>query len=203
MKKIAIIEDDLVMAKFLERKIKTFDGYEFCGIFNNPKLFLESNLLVDIIILDVSLPEISGLEAIPLILKKFPGVYIVMNTIHSDAETIFNSLKLGAVGYIDKQEMGAGIKDILDTVSLGGGFMTPSIAKQVINHFKTPTAHLKSLTKREKEIAEAILDGLSYKLIASKLNISLDTVRMHIKNIYKKLNINSKGELFKIMNTPL
>jgi DNA-binding NarL/FixJ family response regulator len=205
MKKIAIVEDDLVMAKLLEKKINSLDGFDCSGVYINPKLFLsiDPSSIPDIVILDVSLPEISGLEAIPLILEKFPKVHIVMNTIHDDAETIFNALKLGAVGYIDKHEMGIGIEEILHTVSLGGGYMTPAIARKVITHFQTPSTHFKTLTKREKEIAEAILDGLSYKLIGDKFHISLDTVRMHIKNVYKKLNINSKGELFKIMKSPI
>ena len=113
-----------------------------------------------------------------------------------DATTIFSALKAGAVGYIDKQSFDDNIEEVLESVSNGGAFMTPKIARKVIENFKTPK--VTNLSDRELDVVNGILEGMSYKLIADQNNISIDTVRSHIKNIYKKLSINSKAQLFNL-----
>ena len=121
-----------------------------------------------------------------------------MNTIKDDPDTIFSALKKGASGYIDKQSLNLNFEDILNTVANGGAYMTPLIARKVFDSFQQIKNNFEQLTKREMEITNSILKGLSYKMIASDLGISLDTVRFFVKNIYRKLKINSKGELFRI-----
>ena len=141
-------------------------------------------------------PGMNGLDAIDLILKKYPSLSIIMNTIKDDTDTIVTALKKGAVGYIDKQSMDINMAEVLRAVSTGGAFMTPKIARIVFNSFQRTSTEFEKLSDRERDVTTAILDGLSYKLIAEKYNISINTVRMNVKNIYKKLRINSKGELF-------
>jgi DNA-binding NarL/FixJ family response regulator len=92
---------------------------------------------------------------------------------------------------------------VLNTIAIGGAFMTPSIARKVVANFQDPSNSLEKLSPREKEIANAILKGFSYKLVALEYGISIDTVRIHIKNIYRKLKINSKAQLFNLINQRL
>ena len=163
-------------------------------------LFLTDNIKFDIILLDIVMPEMNGLDAIEPILLKFPEALIVMNTIKNDQETIFTALKRGALGFIDKQSFEVNFEEVLQVVANGGAYMTPSIARKVVANFQEPTNSLEKLSPREKEIANGILKGLSYKSVAIEYGISIDTVRIHIKNIYRKLKINSKSQLFKLIN---
>ena len=142
----------------------------------------------------------NGLDAIEPILLKYPDSLILMNTIKDDQETIFKALKKGALGFLDKQSFDINYEEVLNIIANGGAFMTPSIARKVIENFQSPTFTLESLSPREKEIADGILNGLSYKAVALAHGISIDTVRIHIKNIYRKLKINSKSQLFNLIN---
>jgi DNA-binding NarL/FixJ family response regulator len=168
-------------------------------IFTNPIEFLLNPVEADIYLLDIVMPEMNGIEAIDRILKLYPNAAIVMNTIKDDSETIFKALQLGASGYIDKQSFEMNFKEVFASIENGGAYMTPKIARQVIAFFNQPRNISEQLTEREKDIVNGILDGLSYKLIADRYSISIDTVRMNVKKIYRKLKINSKSELFKIM----
>jgi DNA-binding NarL/FixJ family response regulator len=123
-----------------------------------------------------------------------------MNTIKDDQETIFTALKRGALGFIDKQSFDVNYEDVLLNIAKGGAYMTPSIARKVVSNFQDSNNTLEKLSPREKDIANRILEGLSYKLVAIECGISIDTVRIHIKNIYRKLKINSKSQLFNLIN---
>ena len=155
---------------------------------------------VELIILDLSLLDgESGLDYLPVLKKEFPDVEVIVVTSHDDSEHIFSALQSGANGYVVKGSALSDIDGAIHMIKNGGSFMSPSIARKVMEYFKgnkvTETVDLDVLTSREKEIAENIKDGLSYKLIAEALEISIETVRFHIKNIYKKLQVNSKAEV--------
>jgi DNA-binding NarL/FixJ family response regulator len=147
------------------------------------------------------MPEMNGVDAIDKILKKCPQASVVMNSEIDDSDTIYQIMQKGAVGFIDKQSFNKDIFKVLKSIENGGAYLTPKVAKKVMEFFSSPKKVLEPLSEREHEIANTILDGLSYKMIAEKMFISLDTVRSHIKNIYKKLNINSKTELFNVFKT--
>lgn len=198
--KVVIIEDDVVLTHYLSSKINEIKNFEVLKTYLNPVLFLADNLQFDIILLDVMMPEMNGLDAIEPILLKYPDSLILMNTIKDDQETIFKALKKGALGFLDKQSFDINYEEVLNIITNGGAFMTPSIARKVIENFQSPTFTLESLSPREKEIADGILNGLSYKAVALAHGISIDTVRIHIKNIYRKLKINSKSQLFNLIN---
>jgi DNA-binding NarL/FixJ family response regulator len=198
--KVIIIEYDVVLTHYLSNKINEIDNFEVVNTYQNPILFLADNLKFDIILLDVVMPEMNGLDAIDPILSKYPDALIIMNTIKDDQETIFKALKRGALGFIDKQSFDVNYEEVLNTIAIGGAFMTPSIARKVVANFQDPSNSLEKLSPREKEIANAILKGFSYKLVAMEYGISIDTVRIHIKNIYRKLKINSKSQLFNLIN---
>lgn len=198
--KVVIIEDDLVIADVLKSRISEIENFIVVKNYTNPVLFLADNLQFDIILLDVVMPEMNGLDAIEPILTKYPEALIVMNTIKDDQETIFTALKRGALGFIDKQTFDVNFEEVLQIVANGGAYMTPSIARKIVANFQNPSTSFEKLSPREKEIANGILKGLSYKLVALECGISIDTVRIHIKNIYRKLKINSKSQLFNLIN---
>lgn len=198
-KTISVIEDDVMLANLMKDKINASLNYQCIEIFNSADKFLNKANGTDIVLLDVMLGGTNGIDAIKLILAKFPGSSIVMNTIKDDSETIFKSLQLGAAGYIDKQSFDLNFEEVFEAIENDGAYMTPKIAKKVIDYFqgsKTRKNPFETLTSRENDIAQGILDGLSYQQIAERHQIALDTVRMNVKKIYKKLQINSKGELF-------
>jgi DNA-binding NarL/FixJ family response regulator len=201
MKHIIIIEDDIHLAKLMQENINTIKNLQCASIFTNPIEFLASPMRADIYLLDIVMPEMNGLDAIEKILKLYPESIIIMNTIKDDSQTIFQALQLGASGYIDKQSFEMNFKEVFASVTNGGAYMTPKIARMVINYINRPNSITEKLTTRERDIVNGIVDGLSYKLIADRFDISLDTVRMNVKKVYRKLKINSKSELFKIMHT--
>ena len=198
MKKVIIIEDNSIIAELIQKQINNQGEYLCEKYYLNPVEFLKFNDSCDIILLDIMMPEMNGLEAIDKILAKLPNVSIIINSIKDDSETIFKALQKGAVGYIDKQSFDNSFIDVFKSVENGGAYMTPKIARKVMDFFNGKKKVLDNLTERETEIANTILEGLSYKMIGDKFGISIDTVRAHIKNIYKKLSINSKSQLFNI-----
>jgi DNA-binding NarL/FixJ family response regulator len=200
-KTISVIEDDVLLANLMKDKINESSNYQCDETFNSADKFLNKAKETDIVLLDIMLGASNGLDAIKPILTKFPKSSVVMNTIKDDSETIFTSLKLGASGYIDKQSFDLNFEEVFQAIENEGAYMTPKIAKKVIDYFHAPkkrTNPFETLTARESDIAEGILDGLSYLQIAERHSIALDTVRMNVKKIYKKLQINSKGELFNL-----
>jgi DNA-binding NarL/FixJ family response regulator len=200
-KTISVIEDDIILANLMKDKINESSSYQCIEIYNSADKFLNKANESDIILLDVMLGGTNGIDAIKPILGKFPNSSIVMNTIKDDSETIFTSLQLGAAGYIDKQSFDLNFEEVFEAIENDGAYMTPKIAKKVIDYFqrsKTRKNPFETLTSRENNIAQGILDGLSYQQIADRHSIALDTVRMNVKKIYKKLQINSKGELFNL-----
>jgi DNA-binding NarL/FixJ family response regulator len=151
----------------------------------------------EVLLLDIGLPGISGLGAMNMLKEKLPLVEIIMLTVHEEHDKIFRALKSGASGYLIKSTPLSEIKDAILAVSKGGSPMSPPIARKVINFFtqeKKDTLE-NPLSEREQTIVNYIVDGSNMKMIAANLNISVDTVKYHCKNIYKKLQINSKGEL--------
>lgn len=199
MKQIIIIEDDIHLARLMQDSINQLDNLECTRIYTNPIGFFNDPMQADIYLLDIVMPEMDGLTAIDKILKLYPDSNIIMNTIKDDSETIFKALQLGAIGYIDKQSFDINFKEVFEIIINGGAYMTPKIARMVISYINKPKAITEKLTIREKDIVNGIVDGLSYKLIADRYEIALDTVRMNVKSVYRKLNINSKAELFKMM----
>lgn len=199
MKTIIIIDDDIHLARLMQGKINAIEELKCMHIYTNPIGFLNNPKPADIFLLDIIMPEMDGLIAIEKILQLYPNSSVIMNTIRDDSETLFTALQLGATGYIDKQSFDMNFQEVFLTVASGGAFMTPKIARLVISYFNHTRFITEQLTEREKDILNGILDGLSYKLIASRHDVAIDTVRMYVKKVYRKLKINSKAELFKMM----
>ena len=151
----------------------------------------------NVLLMDIQLPGMSGIEGMKIIQQKYPDIEIIMLTVYHDSHKIFDSLKAGASGYLLKHTSLPEIKDAIELLMQGGAPMSPQIARKVITHFndRGQKQQESNLTNREQDIVNGLVDGLSSKLIADRLDISIDTVRAHIRNIYKKLHVNSKAEV--------
>jgi DNA-binding NarL/FixJ family response regulator len=150
-----------------------------------------------LILCDIGLPGRSGIEGLPLLKARLPTVDVLMLSVFADAKRVFEALCAGAVGYLLKNTPLPELKEHLLQVAAGGSPMSPSVARHVIASFHPAPAPAsgEKLTPREREIVQGIEDGLNYKLIAERLFISPETVRNHIRHVYRKLEVNSKGEL--------
>ncbi len=201
---LAIVEDDPVIRESLETYLGAHPALQFSIVAGSVEDFLEKAEKparvpkIDVMLLDIGLPGMSGIEGIRHIRQKFPETDIVMLTTFEEEDKIFKSLCSGACSYISKRTPLSTIQEAIFTIHRGGSFMSPSIARKVVQHFM-PKARKEEdiLSPRQQQIVEALVDGLSYKLIADKLSISIDTVRDHIKRIYKLLEVNSKAEVIR------
>lgn len=150
---------------------------------------------LDIILSDIGLPGMSGIEAIPLLKKKFGSASIVMLSVYADNDHIFKALCAGAVGYLQKDTPLEEVHESIKVILKGGSVMSPAIARKVMEYFAPKRTYNDPLTAKEHQVIIAMVDGLSYKMIGDRLGVSLETVRQHIKNIYRKLQVNSKAEV--------
>ena len=152
----------------------------------------------DVVLMDIQMPGINGIEAVVMLKEKYPGIKILMQTIFEDNEKIFNSILAGASGYILKNTSPARILEFIKETYEGGAPMSPAVATKVLKMVTEKSTSVKpinfNLSDREKEVLSSLVEGMSYKMIADACFISLDTVRSHIKSIYEKLHVHSKGE---------
>lgn len=195
-----IVEDDEEIRKAMVRYLNGHGDFTCdvaVGSVEELLAILNADNAPEVLIMDLGLPGMSGVEGITFVKKRFPKIDIIVFSVYNDSRKIFNSLQAGATGYLLKntplEEISAGIKSLAS----GGSPMSPQIARKVIEHF-APTKKdekVSPLSDKENEIVVAIVDGLSYKLIADRLNISIETVRFHIKSIYRKLHVHGKAEV--------
>lgn len=194
-----IIEDDAAIRDNIQKYLQRQERVACVLACESVEAFLSrmsSERPVDVLLLDIGLPGMSGIEGIPIIKERSPSVDILMLTVHHDPEKVFDSLRAGATGYLLKNTPLAEIVESIVQVCAGGSPMSPQIARKVIDYFGAGRkAHMELLTTREQEVVDGLVNGLSYKLIADKLHIGIDTVRFHIKNIYRKLHVNSRTEV--------
>ena len=196
--KIAIFEDNARYRESLEFIIVTTNDMELCGSFEDTNRLEQRIEAVrpDVVLMDINIPDKNGIEAVKEIKEKFPQVQVCMQTVFEDDDKVFASLCAGASGYILKNTPPDKILQAIREVNDGGAFFTPSIAKKVLHNFQLQPekAEYIQLTEKEKEVLKYLVDGLSYKMIADKVAVSFHTIHSHIKNIYEKLHVNSKGE---------
>ncbi len=192
--RVAIVEDDLEIRTHLAMLLENEPEITCKNLFHTVKTALASLNpdTVDVILLDISLPGTSGIEGIPLFREKLPDTEIIMLTIHQQDQFVFEALCAGASGFLTKFTPSNRIISAIKEVHNGGAPMSTKIARMVVSSFRKRTNP--NLSKREKEVLNELCDGKSYKMVADALNISRDTVRSHIRNIYKKLEVNSKSE---------
>jgi DNA-binding NarL/FixJ family response regulator len=195
---LAIVEDDkhirqLLMDYFEKDKTQFVEVLSFNSV--EEILNYPANLDKYIVLLDINLPGMSGVDGIFYIKQKWSMIEIIMISVLSDSNNIFKSICAGASGYLDKDTPLSKIKEAIIDLSQGGSPITPAIARKVFEFFQPNKKLTEDLTKRERDVVQGLVEGLSYKLIAAKLEVSIDTVRKYIRKIYSKLQVNSKGEL--------
>lgn len=147
----------------------------------------------DVVLMDINMPNVNGMEGLRLIKQKFPYIRVLMQTVFDDSEKVFNSIRNGASGYILKKDPPQRILQAIHEVNEGGAVMNPGIAQKVIDFFK-PKQLENPLSEREKEVLTLLAEGLSYKMVADRLGLSFHTINTHAKNIYEKLHVASLGE---------
>lgn len=199
MIKVAIVEDNNTLRNSLQNLFNRTDGMK-CVVSLNNLLNVVSEVGAakpDIILMDIGLPHISGIEGVRTVKASFPQIQVLMFTVFEDDEKIFDAIRAGASGYLLKktapEEIIEGIRDLFH----GGAPMSASIARKVIQSFQKQTATAKEdyqLTARENEILYSLIDGLSYKKIAEKYCVSISTIRTHICSVYDKLHVHSKSQ---------
>jgi len=198
--RVIIFEDNRNLREGLFNLLESSDGFTCAGAYANCERVLENidESHPDVILMDIEMPVINGIEAVKMIREKYTDVKILMETIFEEDDKIFQSICNGAQGYILKNTAPAAILNAIREIYEGGAPMTPTIASKVIRLFKTNLSQYRdesyNLSSREKEILKCLVEGMSYKMIADTCFISADTVNGHIKNIYKKLQVHSKGE---------
>ena len=204
MTKVVIVDDNIFLQKAVAEKLSFFENLSCKYTANNgfeliDKLELNHN--IDLILMDIEMPKMNGIEATSIVKTKYPHIKIIMLTIFDNDESIFKSIKAGADGYLLKdvnpQDLNQGIIETLN----GGATMTPSIALKTLKLFRNPIElelpnddDAVKLTSREIEVLEQLSKGLKYNNIADNLILSLGTVRKHVENIYTKLQVHNKLE---------
>lgn len=198
--RVTIFEDNTQLREALFSLIDSIEGFICGGAFSNCKRVLENieETKPDVVLMDIEMPGINGIEAVKMIKEKYPQTKILMETIFEEDDKVFQSVCNGAEGYILKNTAPEEILNAIREIHEGGAPMTPAIALKVMHMFRvnlsSTSGNAFNLSAREKEILKCLVEGMSYKMVADKCFISIETVRGHIKNIYEKLQVHSKSE---------
>jgi DNA-binding NarL/FixJ family response regulator len=199
MIKLLLFEDNPQLREGLSMLINGSEGFEVLGAFKNCDHVVEEVEAYnpDVILMDIDMPGINGIEGLKRIRAVNTEVKILMLTVFDDNKNVFNAISNGANGYILKKTPPARLLEYIAEAQTGGAPMTASIATQVLKMFSSMNSEKGedyNLSEREKQVLQLLVDGYSYKMIAAEMYIAIDTVRSHIKKIYEKLQVNSKSE---------
>ncbi len=198
---VIIFDDNINVRESIGLLLSTTDNMHLAAAFDSCKNMLADieSINPDIVLMDIDMPQISGIDGVKLLRTKFPALPVLMLTGFEDDEKVFASLCAGANGYVLKNASMQSLIQYINEVYHGGAPMTPVIARKVLNRFtKLQPAQMQNedynLSSREKDVLQLLVKGKSYKMIADELNISYETVHSHIRKIYQKLQVNSVGE---------
>ena len=201
MIKVVIVEDSEKIRLGLKMLIDGTSEYECVGDYETCESMFEEveELKPDVVLMDIDLPGMSGIEGIKKLRLIFPDLRILVLTIYDESDTVFQALCSGACGYMVKKTPPSRLLEAIAEAHKGGSPMSSHIARKVVDFFQENDALFRkneeiSLTKREVEVLTGLVDGNSYKAIANSLDISIDTVKFHFRNIYKKLHVHSQSE---------
>lgn len=196
---VSIIEDDDWIRENLAEEISRTEGFACKGCYANAEEAIEQipKNVPDVVLMDINLPKMNGIECVRKLKILLPTVQIMMLTVYEDSDKIFNSLLAGASGYLLKRTPQADIIAAIAEVHRGQSPMSGHIARKVVQYFNQrggDDREIEKLSKREREVLDRLAQGIAYKEIADVLSLSIDTVRMHVKGIYAKLHVHSRGE---------
>ena len=208
MIRVGIVEDNTGVRRTLQALLDDTPGFKCvcaCGS-GEEALKISPKDPPDVVLMDLHLPNLSGIETTERLKQVLPALSIIMITVYADTESVFKALRAGACGYLLKRSSPEEILAALTDVSKGGAPMTSEIARKVVAAFQGPAAaktEEEGLSRREREILESLCQGYSNQDIASRLSLSVETVRWHLKKIYEKLHVNSRTEaMAKFMAQP-
>jgi DNA-binding NarL/FixJ family response regulator len=198
---VLIVEDNKIISSSLAALINGTEGFSCPAVYGNCESLFSDNRLhsTDVVLMDIALPGMNGIEGVKIIKEKYPEVNVIMLTIYEENQHIFDALCAGACGYLVKKTPPAQLIEAIKDVCAGGSPMSSGIARKVTslfynNNFIKNITEESLLSSREKDVLSALSAGKSYQEIADSLFISIDTVRHHIRNIYSKLHVHSQSE---------
>lgn len=203
--KLAIVDDNTFLARAIKEKLEDFEDLDIkYMVYNGGELLskLEKNHNLDLVLMDIEMPVLDGIETVRIVKQKYPHIKLLMLTVFDNDENIFNAIQAGADGYLLKEIEGQKLYNAITETLGGGAAMSPSIAVKTLKLLRYPEKQESlsvqedevSLSSREKEVLEQLAEGLSYTVIANNLFLSPSTVRKHIENIYRKLQVHNKLE---------
>lgn len=197
--KVAIYEDNLSLREVLSTIIRNAQGFELAGEFGHCLDAVQNTVAFqpDVILMDIDMPDKSGIDGVKDVKNAYPAVEIIMHTVFEDTDKIFEAIQAGATGYILKNNSLTSILQYIREVHEGGAPMSPAIARKVLAKQHGPQEPQKTnfnLTEKETNVLKHLANGLSYKMVAAESNLSIDTVRSHVKKIYEKLQVHSVTE---------
>lgn len=200
MIKILAYEDNANLRESLRLLLNTVTNFQLLEIYPHCKQVEQqvAQHQPDVILMDIDLPEIDGIQAVKKIKLAFPEIRVIMLTVFEDDEKIFDAIRAGANGYLIKKTIPNDLINAINDASVGGSPLSPGVAVKVLDAFRNKVKPLHkidyNLSKREQEVLELLVKGYSYQKIANEIFVSIDTIRSHIKNIYIKLQVNSATE---------
>jgi len=197
--KVAIVDDDEGIRSSLAALIRRSPLFKLAGDFPDAETALAEipRNPPDVVLMDINLPGMKGVECVRQLKSALPAVQFLMLTVYEDSDSLFNSLKAGASGYLLKRTASARLLDAIRDVNTGGSPMTPQLARRVVQFFSRPAADASAvarLTPGERDFLDQLANGYAYKEIADRMNISIDTVRSYVRTVYEKLHVHSRTE---------
>jgi len=197
--KVAIVEDDEGIRSSLASLMRRAPSLRLTGDYPDAETALKEipRHAPDVVLMDINLPGMNGVDCVRHLKSACPSVQVLMLTVYEDSESLFNSLKAGATGYLLKRTASSRLLEAIRDVYHGGSPMTPQLARRVVQFFSRPTdtqSQVSRLTPGEKEFLEQLANGYAYKEIADRLNIRIDTVRSYVRTVYEKLHVHSRTE---------
>ena len=197
--KVAIVDDDDGIRTSLATLIRRAPALRLVGDYADAEAALKEipHRTPDVVLMDINLPGINGVECVRQLKGSLPAIQFLMLTVYEDSDSLFNSLKAGASGYLLKRTASARLLDAIRDVHGGGAPMTPQLARRVVQYFSKPgdgEASVARLTPGEKEFLDQLAKGYAYKEIADRMTISIDTVRSYVRTVYEKLHVHSRTE---------
>ncbi len=199
LRRVAIVEDDSGLRNQLQNILKSAPGVCCVGTFSSAEKALEGMVAVqpDVILMDINLPGMSGIECVARLRKDLPGTHVIMLTVYEDSDRIFQALQAGADGYLVKSSPTDVLLRAIEDVHQGGAPMSSHIARKVVRQFRQAEPsrdEAANLAKREREVLNLLASGFVYKEIADQLGIGMETVKTYVKNICKKLHVRNRLE---------
>jgi DNA-binding NarL/FixJ family response regulator len=197
--KVSIVEDNPGTRESLTKMLERMPELEFLRAYATGEAALAgiASAPPEVMLMDIRLPGMSGIECVARVKEKLPGVAVLMLTTYEESDLIFESLRAGAVGYLLKNMPAAELMNAVVQARTGGSPLSMRIARKIVNHFQkieSPASDLSQLTKREQEILSLLSKGFLYKEIADRLRISPNTVGVHLQNVYEKLRVHSRTQ---------